>query len=85
MDTITTAELTLGQMWLFRFLTAIGGVGIRGQEGQDFAGSARGSLPVHLPVDPTLTKPLRADKATGTYFCQGLFAIYEGRLFLWCK
>lgn len=22
---------------------------------------------------PTVTRPLRADKATGTYFCQGLF------------
>lgn len=50
MDAITT-ELTLGQMWLLKFLTATGDVGIRGQEGQDFAGSARGSLPVHLPVD----------------------------------
>lgn len=51
MDAITTAELTLGQLWPFRFLTAVGDVGIRGQEGQDFAGSAGGSLPVHLPVD----------------------------------
>lgn len=34
----------------------------------------------------TLTKPLRADKATSTHSCQGLFTIYEeGQLFLWCK
>lgn len=51
MDAITAAELTLGQMWLSGFLTAVGDAGIGGQEGQDFAGSARGSLPVHLPAD----------------------------------
>lgn len=34
-----------------RFLTATGDTGIQGQEGQNSAGFARGSLPIHLPVD----------------------------------
>lgn len=39
-DAFITAEPTLGQMWPFGVLTAAGDVGIGGQEGPDFAGSA---------------------------------------------
>lgn len=79
-----TAELTWGQMGLLSFLTAVGDVGIQGR-GTRFCWLCSRKFARTFTSRPTLTKPRRADKATGTYFCQGLLTIYEGQLSLWCK
>lgn len=53
-DTVTTANFTkthkADRMALWS-LTAMERAGTGGQEGLNFAGFARGSLPIHVPVD----------------------------------